>query len=123
MFASVKKYYIRSAVIAVLGLAAGAAAVFDLVYADVSLRAELDRRYEGAAISAEIISGEIPAPININTASARELRQLDGIGEAKARAIVEYRARYGEFKSADDLLKVSGIGEKILENIRGGITV
>ena len=123
MFSSVKKYRIRSAVIGLLGSVACSAAVFDLVYADVSLRAEIGRRYEQTAVYAEIISGELHPLININTASARELRQLDGIGEAKARAVVEYRDLHGEFKSVDDLLKVSGIGEKILENIRGRITV
>lgn len=72
---------------------------------------------------------ESPAPsdstglININTASAAELVRLDGIGEAKARAIVEYREEHGYFMSVDELVKVSGIGEKTLEKNRDKITV
>ena len=61
--------------------------------------------------------------ININTASVSELMTLDGIGEVKAKAIVEYRTENGDFKSIDDLVLVSGIGEKTLEKNRDRITV
>jgi competence protein ComEA len=63
-------------------------------------------------------------PVNINTADAKTLaRELDGIGPAKAQAIVEYREKNGAFKSADELLKVEGIGSKVLEQNRGNIRV
>jgi competence protein ComEA len=55
-------------------------------------------------------------PVNVNTASAVELADsLDGIGEAKAKAIVEYRTKNGGFKSADQLTNVKGIGLKTVE--------
>jgi competence protein ComEA len=63
-------------------------------------------------------------PVNINTADAKTLaRELDGIGPAKAQAIVEYREKNGAFKSADDLLKVEGIGSRVLEQNRSNIRV
>ena len=63
-------------------------------------------------------------PVNINTADASTLaRELEGIGPAKAQAIVEYRQANGPFKSAEDLLKVQGIGERVLEQNRGNIRV
>ena len=61
--------------------------------------------------------------ININTATASQLTTLDGIGESKAAAIVEYREQHGDFSSVDDLLNVPGIGEKILEGLRDQVTV
>lgn len=55
--------------------------------------------------------------VNINTASAKQLSKgLLGIGKVKAEAIVAYRETNGEFKKIEDLLKVEGIGKKILEN-------
>lgn len=66
---------------------------------------------------------EFGAPVNINTASESLLMTLKGIGEVKAAAIVEYRQKNGEFGSIDDLMKVSGIGEKTFEKIRNQITV
>ena len=61
--------------------------------------------------------------ININTAPASELVKLKGIGEVKAAAIVEYRRINGNFKTVQDIMNVSGIGEKTFEKIRGQITV
>ena len=58
--------------------------------------------------------------ININTAPASELK---GIGEVKAAAIVEYRRINGNFKTVQDIMNVSGIGEKTFEKIRSQITV
>ncbi len=60
--------------------------------------------------------------VNINAASAEELASLPGIGDAKAKAIVEYRAAE-PFKSIDDLKKVKGIGDKMIEALRPDITV
>ena len=63
------------------------------------------------------------AKVNINTASAEELSTLPGIGQSKAAAIVTYRNTNGDFKTVDDLSKVKGIGDKILEKIKPEITV
>lgn len=55
------------------------------------------------------------APVNVNTADAKTISEsLKGIGQKKAAAIVKYRKQYGEFKTIDDLAKVSGIGQKTL---------
>jgi competence protein ComEA len=61
--------------------------------------------------------------ININTASATELEELDGVGEVIAAAIVEYRTQNGPFTSVDQLEDVSGIGPATMEGIRDSVTV
>ncbi len=54
-------------------------------------------------------------PVNINTASAKEIAAaLNGIGLKKAEAIVDYRKQIGPFKSAGELGKIKGIGEKTI---------
>lgn len=54
--------------------------------------------------------------VNINVASVEELmHSLKGIGKKKAQAIVDYRKKHGEFKLADDLLNIKGIGKKLLK--------
>lgn len=60
--------------------------------------------------------------ININTASVEELAALDGIGEGLAGRIVEYREKNGDFINTDELLNVSGIGDKTLEQIEDDIS-
>ena len=61
--------------------------------------------------------------INLNKATAAELSQLKGIGMKYAEKIVEFRDKNGPFKQVEDLLKVQGIGPKILEKNKDRITV
>lgn len=61
-------------------------------------------------------------PVNINTADAVGLQQINGIGPAKANAIIEYRKQHGAFATIDDLIKVPGIGEKSLAQLKPQIT-
>ena len=60
--------------------------------------------------------------ININTASLDELTKLNGIGESKAKSIIEYRKKM-PFSKVDDLKNVEGIGESLYESIKNEITV
>lgn len=61
--------------------------------------------------------------ISINTASLEELQTLEGIGEAKAKAIIGYRNINGKFKKIEEIKNVSGIGDNIFEKIKDQITV
>ncbi len=61
--------------------------------------------------------------ININTAGREQLESLPGIGAVKAQNIINYRLQNGPFQSIDNLLEVSGIGDKTLEGIKELITV
>ena len=71
----------------------------------------------------EIASAEdVLGKININTASASELILLSGIGEGRAADIIKYREENGDFSRIEDIMKVSGIGEKTFEEIKDRIT-
>ena len=63
------------------------------------------------------------AAVNINTASQAELQTINGIGPAKAQAIIDYRTKSGPFKSVDDLDNVNGFGKKSVDKIRNNISV
>lgn len=61
--------------------------------------------------------------ISINNATVKELQNLPGIGESKAKDIVSYREQNGPFKSLEDLKNVSGIGDALFAKIKDYITL
>jgi competence protein ComEA len=61
--------------------------------------------------------------ININTANAKQLQKLEGVGHSVAERIVEYRETHGPFKKAEDLRKVEGVGGGLWEKNRERIVV
>ena len=75
----------------------------------------------GAAASSGV--GDATGLVNINTASASELQTLSGIGPSMAQSIIDERTQNGAFTSVDDLMHVSGIGEKKFAKIKDCICV
>ena len=61
--------------------------------------------------------------VNINESSIEELTTISGIGESKAKAIIEYRTTNGPFKSVEEIKNVSGIGDKLYDKIKAYITI
>ena len=61
--------------------------------------------------------------VNVNTATAEQLMLLPGIGEAKARAILDRRQEQGGYQTVDELIEVKGIGAAALERIRPFVAI
>lgn len=71
----------------------------------------------------EKLSAPGQGTVNINTASAEELQKLPGIGPSMAERILAFRKENGKFHSPDDLLQVSGIGEKKFARLKPFVRV
>ena len=87
-------------------------------------RAELETA--GVETAVEVPQEEIRpdlTPLDLNTAGVETLAELPGIGEELARRIVEYREAHGPFGAVEEIMEVSGIGEKKFEDIKERITV
>jgi competence protein ComEA len=65
----------------------------------------------------------VTSVVNLNTASAKELEALPGIGAKTAALIVEYRQKNGPFKKIEELMNVRGVGEKSFLKLKAQITV
>jgi competence protein ComEA len=63
------------------------------------------------------------APVNLNTATAEQLATIPGVGARTAERIIEYRQKNGVFKKVEDLMNVSGVGEKSFLKMKPLITV
>jgi len=62
--------------------------------------------------------------VNINTANAQQIADsIKGIGDSKARAIIEYRDTHGKFTSLQELEKVAGIGAKTIERNKANLAL
>jgi len=72
--------------------------------------------------SAAASGGSKAGLININTANSAELQKLPGVGPVTADKIISYRNEYGEFKAIEELMNVSGIGEKTFAKLKNTIT-
>ena len=83
--------------------------------------------YEGvensACITSEKDSTTKTGKISLNNATLEELMTLTGIGEAKAKNIIEYREKNGGFKEVEELKKVTGIGDALFDKVKENITL
>jgi len=79
----------------------------------------------GSPVPERELAGFVGSPglININTAGQAQLEELPGIGPALAQRIIDHRTKNGPFLSVEDIMVVSGIGEKRYEQLMDLITV
>lgn len=86
--------------------------------------APVDQKGQHSPTSSQAMAVPKAGKVNLNTADAQTIqRELTGIGEAKAQAIVAHREANGPFSSVDELLEVKGIGKAILDRNRDQLDI
>lgn len=78
---------------------------------------------KSSTLASSSSASESSGLVNINTATAEELETLPGVGESTAKTIVQDREEHGAFSSKEDLMRVSGIGEKKYAKLEANICV
>jgi competence protein ComEA len=81
------------------------------------------RSTAGGASAAGAAAAEAGAPVSLNTATAEQLDELEGVGPATAEKILEWRRQHGGFSSVDDLKQISGIGPKRFEALKDKVRI
>lgn len=72
---------------------------------------------------ASLSAAESSGRLDLNTATLEQLDEIPGIGESKAKAIMDYRLKKGRFSRIEELIEVKGIGEKMLEKLKAFLYV
>ena len=86
----------------------------------MNLKERIDDTASGRGTAADTSE---KAKVNLNTATKEKLMELPGIGEAKAKDIMEYRTKVGAFATIEEIMNISGIGTAMFERIKEQITV
>jgi len=103
-----------------------------LVITTILIAGLIVRYYQKQSVSVDLIESsytqdsdhsEISKRININEADEAALIELKGVGPSLAKRIVDYRTENGRFGSVEELKEVKGIGEKLLNRVRGEVSV
>ncbi|MER3126003.1 helix-hairpin-helix domain-containing protein [Bacillus pumilus] len=101
-----------------------AAKLEDSMMIYVRKQGEIERATQTQTAATDIPSDiEKSQAVNVNKADAAELQTINGIGPAKAEAIITYREEHGEFQQIEDLRNISGFGEKTIERLKSELTV
>ena len=98
-------------------LAAIAAIALSAAISDTTVRAQ------GRPAAPTKTIATAAAPVNLNTATAEQLSTIPGVGPKTAERIIQYRQKNGGFKKIEDLMNVSGVGEKSFLKMKPLITV
>lgn len=86
-----------------------------------SLGEEIPESFATTEANTEVSA--VDGKININNADQTQLETLNGIGSVKALKIIEYREKNGEFKIIEEIMNVSGIGEKTFDGLKDQIDI
>lgn len=96
-----------------------------LVFAcgEKNVETQADEVTDGGKVTTESDTPPSDGKVNINTAGLEELMTLKGVGESRARAIMEYREQHGAFETPEDIMNISGIKEGVFSKIKDQIAV
>ena len=83
----------------------------------------VEMQADASATSTQSDTSYSGGKVNINTAGLEELMTLKGVGESRARAIIEYREQQGSFETPEDIMNISGIKEGVFSKIKDQIAV
>ena len=83
----------------------------------------VEMQADASATSTQSDTSYSDGKVNINTAGLEELMTLKGVGESRARAIIEYREQQGAFETPEDIMNISGIKEGVFSKIKDQIAV
>ncbi len=81
------------------------------------------KKWLGSLLAGLLLSVSAWAAVDLNSATQSELEAVKGIGPAKAKAIVQYREKNGQFKNVDALAEVKGFGKASVAKLKTELTV